>query len=227
MILSSNLLCPFIFLCYNNTDHEKSTGGKGVVVIFDPQDVLTDTAGCRFIAWQRMAWEQGILYDEDLDARLKGVDTQGHLEEILRRARREYSSAERLALLTRQEDLYEECVRQMGENALLPGASRMLRHLRRLDIPLAAVMTAGTAGQVLTYLSVRPLFACIARQERMDDQLREVMERMVVRPADCLLVTACGPTANLAWDLGMRAFLCDHTEGEKNLLRRILSAQTN
>lgn len=198
-----------------------------MVVIFDPQDVLTDTAGCRFIAWQRMAWEQGILYDEDLDARLKGVDMPGHLEEILRHARREYSPAERLALLTRQEDLYEECVRQMGENALLPGAAKMLKHLRRLEYPLAAVMTAGTAGQVLTYLSVRPLFACIARQEQMTDQLMEVTERMEVQPGDCLLVTACGPTANLAWDLGMRVLLCDHSEGEKNLLRRILSAQTN
>ena len=102
-----------------------------MVVIFDPQDVLTDTAGCRFIAWQRMAWEQGILYDEAMHAQLKSLDPSSHLEEILRRARREYSPAERLALLTRQEDLYEECVRQMGENALLPGAARLLKRVRQ------------------------------------------------------------------------------------------------
>ena len=198
-----------------------------MVVIFDPQDVLTDTAGCRFVAWQRMAWEQGILYDEAMDAQLKGVDQLGHLEEILRRARRDYSAAERLALLTRQEDLYEECVRQMGENALLPGSARLLRHLRRQDIRLAAVMTAGTAGQVLTNLSVRPLFDCIARREEMADQLREIMDRMRAQPGDCLLVTACGPTANLACDLGMHAVLCDHSEGDKQLLRRILAVQNN
>lgn len=198
-----------------------------MVVIFDPQDVLTDTAGCRFIAWQRMAWEQGILYDEAMDAQLKGVDQSGHLEEILRRARRDYSAAERLALLTRQEDLYEECVRQMGENALLPGAVRLLKRVRQHGARLAAVMTAGTAGQVLTYLSVRPLFDCIARRETVAEQLREVMERMRAQPADCLLVTSCGPTANLACELGMHAVLCHHSEGEKNLLRRILAAQTN
>ena len=195
-----------------------------MVVIFDPQDVLTDTAGCRFIAWQRMAWEQGILYDEAMDEQLKGVDAAGHLEEILRRARREYSPAERLALLTRQEDLYEECVRQMGESALLPGAARLVKRLRQQGLRLAAVMTAGVAGQVLTYLSIRPCFACMARREETGDQLREVMERMQVKPADCLLVTACGPTANLACSLGIRALLCHHSEGEKNLLRRILAA---
>lgn len=198
-----------------------------MVVIFDPQDVLTDTAGCRFIAWQRMAWEQGILYDEAMHAQLKSLDPSSHLEEILRRARREYSPAERLALLTRQEDLYEECVRQMGENALLPGAARLLKRVRQHGARLAAVMTSGAAGQVLAYVSVRSLFDCVARQVRMEDQLSEVMQRMDAQPGDCLLVTACGPTANLACAAGMRAVLCHHSEGEKNLLRRIMTAQTN
>lgn len=195
-----------------------------MVVIFDPQDILTDTAGCRFIAWQRMAWEQGILYDEALDESLRGMTPQSRLEEILGRARREYTDAERLALLTRQEDLYEECIRQMGEKALIPGAARLLKKLRQHPVHVAAVMTDGAPGPVISALSIRGLFDCVARREEARDQLLEIMERLSTPPAECLLATACGPTAAMAASLGMRVLLCDHTEGEKAILRQILAA---
>lgn len=194
-----------------------------MVVIFDPQDILTDTAGCRFVSWQRMAWEQGILYDEDLDDRLKGMDEETHLTEILSRGRRGYSAAERLALLTRHEDIYEECIRQMGDKVVIPGAARLLKKLRQRSVRLAAVMTDGTAGAVLTGTSLRPLFDCVSRQEEVGGQLTEVMQRMEARPEECLLVTANGPTAQLAFDKGIRAILCDCADGEKPILRRILS----
>lgn len=195
-----------------------------MVVIFDPQDILTDTAGCRFVSWQRMAWEQGILYDDDLDKRLKGADEETCLAVILDQGRRGYSNAEQLALRMRREDLYEECIRQMGERAQLPGAARLLKKLRQKSVRLAAVMTGGTAETVLSGTLLKPLFDCISRQEDIRKQLTEVMARMDADPGDCLLVTASGPTAQTACELGIRALLCDRTDGEKTILRRILSA---
>lgn len=195
-----------------------------MVVIFDPQDILTDTADCRFISWQRMAWEQGILYDADLDERLKGTDEKTRLAVILDHGRRGYSAAEQVALRMRREDLYEEAIRQMGEKAVLPGAVRMLKRLRQRTLQLAAVATDGTASAVLNGTLLRPLFDCISRQEDIRAQLAEVVTRMETEPGDCLLVTSSGPTAQIACELGIRALLCDHADGEKTLLRRILSA---
>ena len=191
--------------------------------MFDPEGVLTDTEPCRFAAWREMAREQGILYDEALDALLQGMDPETRLQGILSRAHRSYSSAERLALLTRQSDLWEDEMKRLGDGAIRPGAVQTLHTLRKHGARLGAVMTEGLPGRILGFLSIRPLFDVISRREDLLSQLSDVQLRLNAAPDECLLVTASPSSAKAARSLGMQALLCARTEEQEAVLRQIMA----
>ena len=218
----SRLVSPGRFVVYYRYQNGKGWE-KALVVIFDPEGVLTNTEPCRFAAWREMAREQGILYDEALDAQLQGMEPETRLQGILSRAHRNYSSAERLALLTRQNDLRDDEMKRLGDGALRPGAEHTLRSLRKHGAQLGAVMTDGLPGQVLGYLSIRPLFSVISRREDLLSQLSDVQLRLNAAPDECLLVTASPSSAKAARSLGMQALLCARTEEQEAVLRQILA----
>lgn len=194
-----------------------------MVVIFDPEGILTDTSACRFGAWKEMAREQGIAYDRVWDAQLQGLEEQAWLQSILSRGHRGYSAAERMALLTRMNDLYDDLLLQMGGSALRDGAEHMLRQLKKHGASLGAVMTDGMPGRVLNKLSVRECFQVISRREDMASQLADVQLRLRAAPADCLLITTSPASAKVARSLGMQAMLCGMGEENAALLQQILA----
>lgn len=194
-----------------------------MVVIFDLENVLTETGVCRFSAWKEMAREQGIQYDEGLDSQLQGLERETRLQGILNRAHRSYSAAERMALLARQADLEDEMLNRLGEQALRPGAVHMLHALKKRGVSLGAVMTDGMPGRLLGDLSVRSMFRVISRREDLLSQLSDVQLRLEAPPGECLLVTAWPSSAKAARSLGMQALLCGHTDDLTVVLQQIVA----
>lgn len=213
---------PMLQICYN-TAGEKWKGMNRVVVIFDPEGILTDTAACRFAAWREMAREQGILWEEAQEEQLRDLDEETHLQSILSRAHRGYSAAERLALLTRQRDLYVEYLLRMGESVARPGAAEMLNALRRSGAALGAVMTDGTPGQVLRYMPWQRGFQVVSRKTELSSQLADVQLKLNASPTHCLLVTVHPESAKTARSLGMQALLCGAGEDNGIILTQILA----
>ena len=194
-----------------------------MVVIFDPEGVLTQTSSCRFGAWKEMAREQGIVYNETLDAQLQGMESEARLQGILSRAHRSYSAAERLALLARQDDLYEDLLLKLGENAMRPDALRMVKAIHKQGVALGAVMTDGLPGRVLRGLPLWRYFAAVSRKEEITEQLADVQLRLCTAPDQCLLVTAYPGSAKIARGLGMQALLCGTGEENGVILQQIMA----
>lgn len=194
-----------------------------MVVIFDPEKVLTDTESCRFGAWREMAREQGILYDAAFDAQLQGLDREARLQSILNRAHRSYTPAERMALLTRQWDLQDEMMQKLGSDSLRPGAEQMIKALKKNKIRIGAVMTDGMPGRVLGYLPVRKQFDVISRKEDLLSQLSDVQLKLSAAPGECLLVTAFPGSAKAARSLGMQALLCGQADDHAVILQQIMA----
>ena len=194
-----------------------------MVVIFDPEGVLTQTASCRFGAWKEMAREQGIVYNEAMDAQLQGMEPETRLQSILSRAHRGYSVAERLALLARQDDLFDDLLLKLGEGAMRPDALKMVKALHKQGIALGAVMTDGMPGRVLRGLPLWRYFAAISRKEEISAQLADVQLRLCVPPDQCLLVTAYPGSAKIARGVGMQALLCGREEENDVILQQIMA----
>ena len=60
-------------------------------VIFDLDGVIVSTDNCHYLAWKRMADEEGIYFDRTINERLRGVSRMESLEIILERAQRPYT----------------------------------------------------------------------------------------------------------------------------------------
>ena len=63
-------------------------------VIFDLDGVIVSTDECHYKAWKKMADEEGIYFDKEINNRLRGVSRADSLEIILERAEKEYSELE-------------------------------------------------------------------------------------------------------------------------------------
>lgn len=50
-------------------------------VIFDLDGVIVSTDDCHYLAWKRMADEEGIPFDRKVNERLRGVSRMASLED--------------------------------------------------------------------------------------------------------------------------------------------------
>ena len=67
-------------------------------VIFDLDGVIVTTDDCHYRAWKKMADEEGIYFDREINERLRGVSRMASLEIILERASKVYTDEEKLQI---------------------------------------------------------------------------------------------------------------------------------
>ena len=180
-----------------------------MIVIFDPEGVLVDTENCRFGSWERMSLEQGIVLDKALFAQLRGSCDDKVLQAILRGSHRQYSIPEKMALLARRGDIFEELLGNAGDSILLPDTAELLQELRRYGYTVAAVGVPVLPGRLLGHTTVRRLIEFYSRMDVLPEQLEDICEKSGAAPSDCLVVTVSDHTAKEAEAHGMHTELCE------------------
>lgn len=83
-------------------------------VIFDLDGVICFTDKYHFQAWKKLADEEGIYFDEEINDRLRGVSRMDSLDIILERAFREYTQEEKTQMAARKNESYVHLLDQMA-----------------------------------------------------------------------------------------------------------------
>ena len=180
-----------------------------MIVIFDPEGVLVDTENCRFGSWERMSLEQGIVLDKALFAQLRGSCDDKVLQAILRGSHRTYSVPEKMALLTRRGDIFDEVLESAGDSILLPDTAELLQELRRYGYTMAAIAAPVLPGRLLGHTTVRRLIEFYSRMDNIPEQLEDICEKSGAPASECLVVTVNDNTAREAEAYGMHTELCE------------------
>lgn len=161
-------------------------------VIFDLDGVITDTAHYHYLAWKRMAEQQGVYFDHAFNEQLKGIDRMGSLELILAAAGRLYTVEEKLALADSKNLHYQELITGMTAADLLPGAVAALDAVRAAGLKIGLASVSKNAFTVLDRLGIRDKFdyvvdaALIARGKPDPEIFLKAASELDVAPADCL-----------------------------------------
>ncbi|PHV08972.1 beta-phosphoglucomutase [Janthinobacterium sp. BJB412] len=161
-------------------------------VIFDLDGVITDTAHYHYLAWKRMAEQQGVYFDHAFNEQLKGIDRMGSLELILAAAGRQYTVEEKLALADSKNLHYQELITGMTAADLLPGAVAALDAVRAAGLKIGLASVSKNAFTVLDRLGIRDKFdyvvdaALIARGKPDPEIFLKAAGELGVAPADCL-----------------------------------------
>lgn len=180
--------------------------------IFDLDGVLTDTAEYHYRAWQRMADEEALPFDREVNEQLRGVARQRSLEIIL--GDRQVEPARFEEMMARKNAYYVAMLEQVSPKDLLPGAVELLNELKAEDIKIALASASKNARTVVERLGISPFLDAVAdghsveRTKPEPDLFFFAARELGVDPATCVVVedAAAGIDAALAagmWAVGI------------------------
>lgn len=183
-----------------------------VAVIFDLDGVIADTSEYHYRSWQRLADEEGLPFDRQVNEQLRGKSRRVSLEIIL--AGRVVGEAQAAAWLERKNDYFEEILGQHATDCLLPGVVPLIEELRAADIKVGVGSASRNARWILDQLGLAGLLDVIVdgldiqRSKPAPDVFLHAAARLAVAPTHCIVIedAAAGIEAALAagmWAVGV------------------------
>ena len=179
-------------------------------VIFDLDGVIVSTDNCHYLAWKRMADEEGIAFDRNVNERLRGVSRMESLEIILERAEKSYTEEEKLALASRKNAYYVELIGSLTEKDILPGAMETLNLLKNSGVKVAIGSSSRNTPIILRQIGLSNAFDAIAdgnaiKNSKPDPEVFLLAASLLkLDPRNCLVVEDADAGVEAALAGGMR-----------------------
>ncbi|MBL8146376.1 MAG: beta-phosphoglucomutase [Anaerolineae bacterium] len=127
--------------------------------LFDLDGVITDTAEYHYLAWKKLAAEEGIPFSRSEADAMRGLSRRDSLRVLLKNRPLAEETAQ--AWMLRKNDTYLQMLEQLTPDSLLPGVRRLLTEARDAGIHLAVASASRNAHLVLDRLGVLPLFDAV------------------------------------------------------------------
>jgi len=128
--------------------------------IFDLDGVLTDTAEFHYRAWQRLADEEKLPFNREMNEALRGVSRRESLLKIV--GDRPYPEEALQEMMERKNRFYVESIQDISSKNLLPGALNLLDELRQANIKIAIGSASKNAHTVIEKLGIADRIDVIA-----------------------------------------------------------------
>lgn len=178
-------------------------------VIFDLDGVITDTSELHYLAWKRLADEEGLVFNRAVNERLRGVSRRDSLEIILDGWSPPAAVVEEM--MERKNRYYVALLDSLSAANLLPGVLTLLDELRAAGILVALGSASRNAPAVLQSLAIADRFDVIAdiatvdRSKPAPDLFLKAAELAGVSPAFCAVVEDAAAGVEAALSAGMWA----------------------
>ncbi|MFO7664099.1 MAG: beta-phosphoglucomutase [Chloroflexota bacterium] len=178
-------------------------------VIFDLDGVITDTAEYHYLAWKRLADEEGLPFDRQLNENCRGVTRRESLMVVL--GGRPATEERQQALMARKQAYYEVALHEVGPQDLLPGVSDLLDQLDAAAIPYGIASASRNARAVCDRLGIAARLGVIAdghsveRQKPLPDLFRFAAAALGVPAARSLVIEDAAAGVEAALAAGMQA----------------------
>ena len=177
--------------------------------IFDLDGVITDTAELHYQAWQKMADDEGYLFNREINEKLRGVSRRSSLEIILNGTVIPDDKME--ALMKKKNDDYRELLETISSKDILEGVEDLLENLKNRGIKIALASASRNAKPILTKLGILDLFDAIGdgnsvvRAKPAPDVFVHAAGQVGVDIKDCLVVEDAEAGVKGAVDCGMKS----------------------
>ncbi len=193
---------PIISSSSETSTPETSHSIEGI--IFDLDGVITDTSEFHYLAWKRLADEEGIPFDREANEALRGVPRRESLMGILNG--RPATEEQIQEMMERKNNYYVELMQSITEKDLLPGVASLLEELQAAGIKIALGSSSKNARTVIERLGIASKFVAIAdgysvvKSKPEPDLFLFAAEKLGVSPQNCIVVedATAGIEAGLA-----------------------------
>ena len=163
-------------------------------VIFDLDGVIVSTDNCHYLAWKKMADEEGVPFDRTINERLRGVSRMESLEIILEKAEKAYTAEEKTELAARKNAYYVELIGSLTENDILPGALETINMLKARGIQVAIGSSSRNTPIILRQIGLSDAFDAVAdgnaiKNSKPDPEVFLLAAKLLnLDPKNCLVV---------------------------------------
>ena len=130
--------------------------------IFDLDGVIVSTDKFHYLAWKKMADEEGIYFDEKINDRLRGVSRTASLDIVLERAEKRYTDEEKEVLATRKNEYYKQSLDSLTEADRLPEVTQTLDALRAKGYKLAIGSSSKNTPIILKKIGYENYFDAVS-----------------------------------------------------------------
>lgn len=163
-------------------------------IIFDLDGVLTFTDKYHYMAWKKIADEEDIYFDEEINKRLRGVSRLDSLEIILERANKEYTQEDKVALAEKKNKLYIELLANLSSDDVAINADQVLNDLRGKGLKLAVGSSSKNTNLILKNTNLGSYFDVVVDGNMIEkskpnpEVFLKAAELLGIKPSEALVV---------------------------------------
>ncbi len=163
-------------------------------VIFDLDGVLLSTDSYHYQAWKKMADDEGIYFDEQINHSLRGVSRMESLEIILKQSDKVYTKEEKEALATKKNNLYKEYLQELNPASISEEVRDTLERLRDMKVKLAIGSSSKNAVSILERTDLKKYFDAIADGTKIKNSKPDpevfllARDLLKLKTEDCIVV---------------------------------------
>lgn len=183
---------------------------KPKAIIFDLDGVLTDTSEYHYQAWKHLANDEGIAFThEENDEHLRGLGRRESLMYLIRG--RQYNEKQIQEMMDRKNRYYNDFIKQMTPNELVPGGRDLLEEIRKSGLKLAIASASKNSRTVLEHLEIVPYFDgiadgyCVVNSKPASDIFVYAAGLLAVHTVDCLGIEDAEAGIEAIKNAGMQA----------------------
>lgn len=165
---------------------------KGVV--FDLDGVLINTVDLHYNAWKKVADDEGIYFDREINNELRGISRGASLEVILRRSNRVYSTEEKKELSDRKGVYYDIELESVNESSIPEEARYVLKALKDKGIKISVGSSSVNAIKILKKAGIYDWFdvvydgTMITKAKPNPEVFLVTAKALDLPPEECLVI---------------------------------------
>jgi beta-phosphoglucomutase len=177
--------------------------------IFDLDGVIVDTAKYHFLAWKRLADQLGINFTEKDNERLKGVSRMESLEIILELGNKIIDQDKKNELARLKNLWYNDYIRKMTPEEILPGSLDFVKELKKADIRVAVGSASKNTPVILDRVGISKLFDAVADGNNVEkakpdpEVFLKASEMLGIEPEECIVFEDALAGVQAALNAGM------------------------
>ena len=163
-------------------------------VIFDLDGVIVTTDDYHYEAWKKIADQENIYFDREINERLRGVSRMESLDIILEKSSKIYNEEEKIELATRKNDYYKNLLENLTKEDILPGILESLNFLENKKIKTAIGSSSKNTIFILNKIGLIDKFDAIVdgtmiKNSKPDPEVfLQAAEKIGIKVEKCLVV---------------------------------------
>lgn len=178
-------------------------------LIFDLDGVITDTAEYHYKSWQKLADEEDLFFNREVNEQLRGVSRMESLDIIL--DGKEVPAEQKKEWTDRKNAYYQEYLEEITKADILDDMEAKLNKLKADGYKLAVGSSSRNARKVLKHLQITDIFDTIADGNSVEnakpapDLFLHAAKNLGLKPEECVVLEDAESGVEAALAANMKA----------------------